>query len=335
MLARVAENLYWLGRYLERAENASRLVSVNRLMGQERFAASDPWRIVLNTLGADEAFAEAQGKDPSLIAEHFLVHSSESPFSIRSTVASARSLATELREHMSREVFEEINRLYLGMTQSALGPLDTGFATQEIRRSIPTVYGMFENTVLHNEGAHWFRFGMMLERADMTSRIIDAKYFIQLPSVEDVGRAVDRYQWRTILLSVSALEAFHRSFRGSMTVDRVLDLLFFNGDFPRSLVYCVDSMRDEFQHATRHAPRGRTLAPATELAVVQLELGALTGAEVVEQGLHEFIDGFQSTLGRVDDALTVELFRAVPPESSDRQQTNPPSMLTTSLQSNA
>ena len=333
MLARVAENLYWLGRYLERAENASRLISVNRLMLQERFDQSDPWKIVLDTLGADEPFNKAQQKNPYLTAEEFLVQSAESQFSVRSTVTSARTLAMELREHMSREVFEEINRLFLSVTQSAIATTDTAFATQEIRRYVPTVYGMFDNTVLHSEGTHWFRFGMMLERADMTSRIVDAKYFINLPSVEDVGRAIDRYQWRNILLSVSALEAFHRKFRGAMTVDRVLDLLFFESDFPRSLVHCVDAMRNEFQYATRLAPKSRTLVAATELAVTQLELGALTGEEVVKQGLHEFIDGFQATLGRIDDALAVELFRALPPESTERPSAVGGAMID-SLQSN-
>jgi uncharacterized alpha-E superfamily protein len=328
----VAENLYWLGRYLERADNASRLINVNRLLEYERFDQSDPWEAVLDTLGADEPYAEARGADPSLTAERYLVQSHESPFSIRSTIASARGLAMELREHTSREVFEEINRLYLSLTQPG-SPTGTANIIQEIRGSVPTVYGLFENTVLHSEGAHWFRFGMMLERADMTSRIVDAKYFINLPSVEDVGRAVDRYQWRTILLSSSALEAYHKSFRGSIRVDRALDLIFFDPDFPRSLVYCVNAMRDEFQHATRQAPADRTLVAAVELAVVQLELGAMTGERVVLEGLHEFIDEFQATLGRIDNALAVELFRAVPAESLAKRHGDSLGMIE-SLQSN-
>lgn len=332
MLARVAENLYWLGRYIERAENAARLISVNRLLEYERFDQSDPWEAVLDTLGADESFAEAHSADVSLTPERFLVQSPESPYSIVTTVTSARNLAMELREHTSREVFEEINRLYLFLTQNSAAS-NTASAIQEIRRSAPTVYGLFQNTVLHSEGTHWFRFGMMLERADMTSRIVDAKYFINLPSIKDVGRALDRYQWRNILLSISALEAYHKSFRGSVRVDNALDLVFFEPEFPRSLVHCVNNMRNEFGYATEETPASRTLVAAVELAVVQLEMGAQSGARVVEEGLHEFIDQFQGTLGRIDNALTVELFRAVAAESSIRRPGESLGMVE-SLQSN-
>ena len=311
MLARVAENLYWLGRYLERAENGARLCGVTRLAVSERAGIAESWQTVLNTMGAEEPYAEALETDPSLTPEQFVLNAPESPVSIVSTIARARNLAIELREHTSREVFEEINRLHLSIT-GGRGVTASNTATQEIIASIATVYGLFENTVLRTEGTHWFRFGQELERAEMTSRIVDAKYFTPLPSVEDVGGALDRYQWRGLLRSASALEAYRKTFRGSIRTDRVVDLLFFNPEFPRSLIFCVNAMQHEFQEATRRAPPVRTLIPATELAVVQLELRAATGAEVIASGLHEFIDTFQATLGRVHDALTVDLFRALP-----------------------
>ena len=334
MLARVAENLYWLGRYIERAENQARLIDVERQTGTVRaYGGGDPWEFVLDTLGAESAFRTARETDPGLTGEQYLVYSAQSPFSIRTSVTSARTLAMELREHSSREVFEAINRLFHSVNAAANGATDLGSMLQQIRNSVATVFGLFENTVLHSEGVHWFRFGHLLERADMTSRIVDAKYFINLPSTSEVGGPVDRHQWRGVLRSTSALEAYHKTFLGSIRVDRVIDLLFLNPVFPRSLLYCINSMRDEFALATVKTPPAWTLRGARELVVTQLEFQATTGRQIVAQGLHEFIDSFQETLIRIDRGLTDNLFRAV--ETGDAAgDPATPLVKTSSLQAN-
>lgn len=318
MLARVAENLYWLGRFLERAENTARLCDVTRLSESEHATDADPWETVLATLDAEEEFGKAREPNPSISAEQFIVGSPDSLISIRTVITQARNLAMELREYVSREVFEEINRVYLPTVSNSYQM--TNVITQDIRRSVATVYGMYENTVLQSEGAHWFRFGQLLERADMTSRLVDAKYYLLLPTAEDVGGAIDRAQWRGLLLSASGLEAYRRRFHGSITVGRVIDLLFFDEMFPRSLVHCADYMQEEFNGATKDTPPNRTLDTAKELALMQLELRALTGAVVVKRGLHDFIEDFQGSLAQVHNSLLKDLFRAVPegekPESS-------------------
>lgn len=310
MLARVAENLYWLGRFLERAENTARLCDVTRLSVSEHATEGDPWSTVLSTLSAEEDYAKAREKDMDLSPEEFIVGSPDSIVSIRAVITQARNLAMELREFVSREVFEEINRVYRPTVSNS--DLLTAETTQSIRRSVATVYGMYENTVLQSEGAHWFRFGQLLERADMTSRLVDAKYYLLLPTAEDVGGAIDRAQWRGLLLSASGLEAYRRRFHGSITVARVIDLLFFDERFPRSLVHCVKEMQQEFNEATVDATPERTLATAKELAMTLLELRALRGQVVVKSGLHDFIDGFQEWLGQVHNYLVRDLFRAVP-----------------------
>lgn len=312
MLARVAENCYWLGRYLERAENMSRLIDVARITISEHTTESDPWGTVLETLGAKGAYTRAHANDEGLTAERFVLDTSESPASIVSTVRKGRSLAVELREHTSRGVFEEINRLYLRLAGGNSVSHARPEVTREIRRSVATVYGLFENTVLRTEGTNWFRLGQMFERADMMSRIVDAKYFMRLTSVEEVGGTIDRYQWRGILLSASGLEAYRKSFRRPIRLDHVLDLLFFNPDFPRSLVFCVAEINAEFQAATQHAPPNCTLDAAKELALLNLELRSLDGQTVIKQGMHEFIRVFQCRLGRIDVALRDNLFRATP-----------------------
>lgn len=333
MLTRVADNLYWMGRYLERAENQARLIDVQRFTPASR-SNDDPWRVVLGTLGAIKEFEKAVAERPELTANEYLVYSEESPYSIRNTIGAARSLALELREHTSREVFESINKLFHAVAAASKLKVERGLLMQQVRDSVATVYGLFDNTVIHSEGAHWFYFGQLLERADMTSRIVDAKYFITLPGVTEVGGAIDRAQWRGVLRSASAMYAYQRTYLGQIRVDRVLDLLFLNPDFPRSLLRCVDGMRDEFEKATANTPPAWTLKPATELAVAQLGLRATTGARIVIEGLHEYIDKFQSTLIRVHEGVSDNLFKALPPEEGQEKTREHAVGRTLSLQSN-
>jgi len=315
MLSRVAENLYWLGRYLERAENVARMAEVNYNASVEQRADggedAELWSALLGALDAREAFEAAHRTDPTLSPGHWLIFSEANPASLRSTVGLARSLARELREHVSREVFEEINLLYLS---AARAPHATGMRpfTASVKRTVAAIIGLFDNTVLLNEGREWLRCGLFIERADMTSRIVDAKYFILLPSPQDVGGTLDTYQWMGILRSASALEAFRKRYRGAITGVHVAELLMLDEDFPRSLRFCVAALARHFERATEATPRAQALPAARELAVLQLELGAAYAAEIVESGLHEFLDEFQVGLGRIHHAMTDGMFRASP-----------------------
>ena len=215
MLSRVAENLYWLGRYLERAENMARVAAVNYKASVEERAADEDdamlWDALVRAIGSQEGYAEARAASPSLASGEWLIFSHENPGSLRSTIALARGLARELREHISREVFEEINLLYLASSEAdpraGLRPY-----TATVQRGIAATFGLYDNTVLYDEGREWFRCGMYIERADMTSRIIDAKYYMLLPSIADVDGPLDRYRWLAILRSASAHEAFRKRY---------------------------------------------------------------------------------------------------------------------------
>lgn len=316
MLSRVAENLYWLGRYLERAENVARMAEVNYNASVEQRAAggedAELWTALVRALDAEEEYAAAAAAaTPDLSPGDWLIFSEANPNSLRSNVSLARSLARELREHLSREVFEEINLLYLSATRA---PHTAGMRpfTASVKRTVAAIVGLFDNTVLLNEGREWLRCGLFIERADMTSRIVDAKYFILLPSPEDVGGTLDTYQWMGILRSASALEAFRKRYRGAITGVRVAELLMLDEDFPRSLLFCVAAFTRHFERATEATPRRQALLAAQELALLQLDLGAASAEEVVRDGLHEFIDEFQVRLGRVHEAMVDRIFRAVP-----------------------
>ncbi len=314
MLARVAENLYWLGRYLERADNIARMVDVHYAIAHE-VRAGEGLETVLYALDANKAFEDARADAPELTPEDYLVFSPEAPVSIPSVVACARSLARELRDQISREVFEHINALHLALGRDKGRRLPDEIDL--VRASVPAIFGLFENTVLWTEGARWFRVGVFVERADMTSRIIDVKYFVQLPAERGVGSALDRSQWRQVLRSASALEAYRKQHQGLIRVADVVDVLVFDPNFPRSVVFCLERLMEEFNEAAARTPAGRKLGPAKEITLLNLELRAATADDVIASGMHEFIDLAQARLADINDRLARELFHpdASPPAS--------------------
>lgn len=317
MLSRVAENLYWLGRYLERAENVARLADVSHHVSIE--AGSGPstdaqtWSAVIVTTGAAERFEAAQAVDPSITAGDFLILSPDNPNSLSQTVGQGRQTARELREHISREVWEEINQLHLavqGVRSVSTAGMHEFYET--VKRSVASTYGLFDNTVLMDEGRHWFRCGLFIERADMSSRIIDAKYFILLPEVAEVGGTIDRVQWMSVLRSASAWQAFRLTYRGPITGPRIAAMLVLNERFPRSLLFCIRAMQRHYVAATVSTPRAQALHSSRELALLELDLAASDEESLIRDGLHEFLDGFQGRLTVVDQLLAEHIFRVLP-----------------------
>jgi uncharacterized alpha-E superfamily protein len=316
MLSRVAENLYWLGRNLERAENVARLADVSHNVSVEAgLSGADVqiWQAVIAATGAAERFEAARELDPTVTAGDFLILAGDNPNSLRYTVGEARRLAREMREHISREVWEEVNTLFLrvqrveSVSQSGMHEFYTS-----VKNSVATIYGLFDNTVLMDEGRDWLQCGMFIERADMGSRIIDAKYFILLPDVEEVGGAIDRVQWMSVLRSASAWQAFRLTYRGPVTGPDVASMLVLNERFPRSLIFCVRALRRHFEAATSATPRARAVLVLREMALLELDLEATNEASLIRQGLHEFLDSFQSRLIEIDQLLSEHIFRVMP-----------------------
>ena len=310
MLSRVAENLYWLGRYLERTENIARMAHVEHEVSLE--GGQEVWHSLVSTTASNELYWEALLESPDLTHSEFLLSSTLNPGSLRSTLVRARELARGLREHISREVWEELNALYLFLSRRRFGPNEIHELCTETQRRTQTILGLYDNTVLRDEGREWFRCGMYLERADMTSRIIDAKYHILLPRGDSIGGPFDRFQWVAVLRSASAREAYRRL--GYSEVDGMLvaQLLIFSVEFPRSLAFSVQALARHYQQATAEAPKRRRAAAERGIALLNLDLGAADIEEVVDDGLHEFLDEFQARLIEVDRAITEDIFRAEP-----------------------
>ena len=311
MLSRVAENLYWLGRYLERTENIARMAHVEHEVSLE--GGQEVWHGLVSTTASNELYWEALVESPGLTHSEFLLFSMLNPGSLRATFGRARELARGLREHISREVWEEINALYLflGDRRQYIAS-DVHELCTETQRRTQTILGLYDNTVLRDEGREWFRCGMYLERADMTSRIVDAKYHILLPPADRVGGPFDRFQWVAVLRSASAREAYGQLGHSEVDGTLVAHLLLFSQEFPRSLVFCVQALGRHYGQATAETPKRRRARAERQVALLNLDLGASDIDEIIDDGLHEFLDGFQAQLIEVDRAITEDIFGGEP-----------------------
>jgi uncharacterized alpha-E superfamily protein len=307
MLSRVADSIYWMGRYVERAENVARIVDVNlQLMMDSPDYTGQQWEPLVNISGDHEDFAKRFGNAASQEnVLKFLAFDYENPNSIVSCLRAARHNARSVREIISSEMWLQLNKFYLTVDAVArqVPELDAlhGFF-DEVKSSSHLFNGVAEATMTHGEGWHFCRLGKQLERADKTSRILDVKYFILLRSVTDVGTAWDDIQWAAVLRSTSAFEMYRKE-HGRITPKGVVDFLLLNRCFPRAIYYCLLSARDS-HHAISGTPIGSFKNPA-EKFVGQLcsELSYATVDEVIAFGLHEYIDDLQIKINSIGEEV--------------------------------
>ncbi len=315
MLSRVADSLYWMSRYVERVENLARFVDVNWHMALD--VPGDPssqWGPLVAVTGDMERFEAAYGKADRENVIRFLVFDPEYPNSIISCLRSARENARAVRQFITLEMFEQLNQMYLGLrdavTTHSPGDLNHEFFTS-IMADCQLFTGITDATLSHEEGWNFMHLGRMLERADKTTRLLDVKYFIILPSVTYVGTPYDDLLWAAVLRSASAFEMFRKRYH-RITPERVVNFLVFDRYFPRSVRHCV-FMADRALHAISETPPGtfRNLAEK-RLGRVRADLDFTELEEVMESGLHQFLDGFQENLNEVGDAIFDTFFALRP-----------------------
>ncbi len=315
MLSRVANSIYWMSRYMERAENVARFIGVNLNLSldmPEDFG--EQWGPLINISGDREQFSARYGEPTRDNVLHFLTFDRENPNSILSCVRNARESARSVREIISSEMWEQANHFYLMVkdaetNQSALNnPHD--FYTS-IKMASHLFDGITEATMSHGEAWHFLQVGELLERADKTSRILDVKYFILLPDEKAIGVTVDNIQWSALLKSASALEMYRKH---SKQIDpaKVANFLLLNRNFPRSVLSCL-SRANESLHAISGGPLDTFSNKAEQrLGRLLAELNYTQIDEVIQGGLHEFLDQLQTRLNHVDDAVFETFFTLRP-----------------------
>ncbi len=319
MLSRVAESIYWMSRYISRAENMARVVGVNNQLDlQMPGLADEQWDPMVQVTGDSEAFHDAYDAPTRANVIQFLTFDAANPNSIVSCLTQARENARSIREIISSEVWEAINTFYLFIRepdarQRAVADAHGFF--QHVQRSSYQIEGAKNETMEHGEGWHFSRMGQYLERSNQTTRILDTKYYLLLPSPKDVGKPIDDLQWSALLRSASALEAYRRT-HGRVSASEVTSFLLFNRDFPRSVHHCAIEAQNSL-HAVTGTPL-RRYANSAERALGRLvaDLGYTETSDVIRVGLHAFLDSIQGRLNGVGSEITSTFF--APPRRAER-----------------
>lgn len=309
MLGRTANGVFWMFRYLERAENTARLLDAGFRLALTRGQgmASDEWRSVLVTIGQDADFA-AQGHEyTGQAVTNFILRAPENPGSVAMMIEHARSNARAVRTAITREVWEATNESWMALRDVFARPVresTLGDTLALIRRQATLVRGAMDGTMLRNEIFNFARMGTFLERADNTARILDVKYYVLLPSIAWVGSGLDNAQWETVLRSVAGERAYRWLNAGRLDARGIAEFLILDGRFPRSLAFCHEKLRSNLAGLARQYG-GETSAHAL-LRDAGARLHNATIDSVIDSGLHEFIGDFIAENRRLADAISAD-----------------------------
>jgi uncharacterized alpha-E superfamily protein len=308
-----------MSRYIERAENVARFISVNLNLSLDMPGEDfQQWLPLVVTTGDDKTFKKHYDSPSKENVLKFLTFDYQNPNSIVASLRAARENARSVREVISSEMWEHINRFYLMLreTDGLRQAIDNTFDFYEqVRVSGQQFMGVTDATMTHGEAWHFCRMGRSIERADKTSRILDVKYYILLPSPTVVGTPYDDIQWAALLRSASALEMYRQK-HGQITPANVVDFLILDRSFPRAVLYCL-TKANESLHAVSGTPLGGfSNLPEQRLGQLRSELAYTRAEEVIERGLHEFVDDLQSRLNEIGGGIHDTFFATRPVDAS-------------------
>ena len=315
MLSRTADHLFWMSRYIERAENLARLLDVTyqmSLVPQSEDAANRSWNAIIALNSLEEAFA---AKYPAVNGENvlkFMVSDPDNFSSIHSCLRMARENAHAVRGTVTTEMLETLNSTWLearekSFEQIANAGIGEYFEWVKMRSSLSR--GTTLGTLLQDEAYNFIRLGTLLERADNTARILDVKYHVLRPQGEEEV-ATDFYEWGALLRSVSAFEVYRKVYRDVITPDRVAELLILNRDMPRSLHFCMNSVIKVLE-LIANRQSGETARQAG-LLHAQLHYGRIE--DILEQGLHGWLTDFMDRIYLIGDGISKDFL--VPMEAA-------------------
>lgn len=311
MLCRVADSLFWMARYIERAENTVRLVDVTlqTLLESEHTPDEDQykhWSPILASLG-DQALFESLYEDKSSTnITDFLTFNKENPSSVLQCISAARENARMIRDQISSEMWEVINRTYLWIKKQdprkVCEDADYEFF-QNIKEFSQLFQGLVDTTFPHQIGFEFVKIGANIERADKTCRILDAKrYMLQHSPAKD--DALDNAQWAAILRGCSAHEAYLRVFVSDIEGDTVRDFLLRSRDFPRSVLYCLSRLQLAL-HAISKCPIANYSNEAErQLGKLIAKLNYANPTDLNGKEAHKLIESIENELGEIAVAIS-------------------------------
>src|SRR5689334_12022323 len=298
MLCRTANELYWMARHIERAENTARLLDVTYRtsllpyqLHEPGLGWAEPWAVPLITSGLATAFYQ---RYPVLTAEHvlrYMILDSANLSSVYSCLRAARESARSVRGAITSEMYEDLNSAWIEMRGYDYERIEAGGFSEFldwVKMRSHLFRGVTFGTMLRDEAYHFIRLGTHIERADNTARILDTKYHILLPSVTDVGGAVDYYQWLSLLQSVSGFESYRKIYSDTITPLRVAELLVLRDDMPRSLHSCMNFIHETLERLCDEHSRELS----RQAGELHARLHYARTDEIIHFGLHEYLVDF-------------------------------------------
>ena len=291
MLSKTANGLFWMSRYLERAENIARLVETGQRIALTRLSSSEEeWTSVLRTAGSLNGFSDAYATPNPEAAIDCMLRGQDNPSSIKACIYTARQNARLVRTAITGEVWEAVNATYMTATKllaRKVNERDLPSTLAAIRQNTALVRGMIHGTMLRNDIYDFLRLGTFVERANNTARILDVKYHVLLPSVSAFGSTIDNVQWESILRSVSAGGGFRMEYGAEGGPQEITHFLIFNKKMTRSLAFCVGKIKDNLRYLNAGEPKSsESLRKVMHLEHAYLSHGI---DEVFDFGLHDFI----------------------------------------------
>ena len=295
MLSRTADNLYWIARFMERAETAARLLEVGAritLLPSVHGYRSE-WDSLLRASGIADGFAAKYGDPVQRNIESWMFFDRDNPASVASCLTSARENGRIVRTALTSQVWDALNTAFQELRDLERRPrseLELSALTDWTMRHAAMVRGAIDATLLRNDGYNFLNLGYYLERGDSTARLMDVKYYVLLPRVELVGSGLDNYQWTTLLRAMGAHRAFHWAYGGEVTAGKIAEFLILNPMCPRSLITCVGGINNHLARLAKAYGRETSVQPAAQALLAGLEAGSVD--RIFDEGLHEFLSRF-------------------------------------------
>lgn len=316
MLSRVAYSIYWMNRYIERAENHARFIGVtfNLILDMPPNEQAQ-WEPLLYASGDHDAFKEHYQESNRANILRFMSFDDRNPNAILSCLHRARENARSIREIISKEMWEHINQVYHNCKEAAGKKKwkmdDWQDFFNQIKMDSQLYYGIVDSTFTRNEGWEFSRLGRYLERADKTSRFLDVKYFILLPDLQAVGSNVDMLQWSAVLKSVSAFNMYRQTHL-EIHPEQIVEFLVLDNHFPRSLCYCLKEVEEAIMDILNN---GNKRHPAVKaIGKLRADLDYTDTSDIFSFGLHEYLDDFQQKVNKIGNVI-YESFFAIKPEA--------------------
>ena len=295
MLGKTAGGLFWMSRYLERSKNIARLIDAGfRISLTQSHSANTEWASVIATTGVKDTYESVHSDNyDGMNVIDFLLRDYSNPSSVISVMRNARNNARLSRTALTRDVWEAVNESWMMISHRLKTPIahkDLPDVLGLIRRQSALVQGTLHGTMLRNDIYDFVRLGTFVERADNTARILDVKYYILLPSVQDVGSPLDNQQWETILRSVSAEQSYRWHHRDEITAKGIAHFLIWDDSLPQSLAFSVKELVAILGYLDSTYEK---VSPSSHIASKFLQdLNSQNVDTIFESGLHEFIAMF-------------------------------------------